>query len=90
MADEPPSEIARPFFEQGYEIGLRKGVTKSIFEHLDRCGVDLTEEQRDTIRACTDLDRLEALMDHTCHLAAAHRAFTRELDTWVAEQSAAV
>ncbi|QBI52286.1 hypothetical protein [Streptomonospora litoralis] len=65
------SEIARPFIEEG----CAKGRAEDVLRILDANGVDLTDDQRDTILACTDIGQLDSWFDRALKATTARDIF---------------
>ncbi|MUL44011.1 hypothetical protein FZ103_23075 [Streptomonospora sp. PA3] len=66
------SEIARGFIAEGEA----RGEANAIIQVLDVRGVHLTDEQRETVLTCTDLDQLNIWLKRAANAATARDVFT--------------
>ncbi|MEU4157716.1 hypothetical protein [Actinoplanes sp. NPDC026670] len=53
------SKFGRPFFEAGKAEGRAAGKARALFLVLSARGIEVSDEVRATIAACTDLEQLE-------------------------------
>lgn len=79
---ESPGPYARKIQEakeagmaRGMARGMAKGTAKVILRCLDLSGVALTDEQRETISACTDLEQLNTWLDRSVKATGARDVF---------------
>ncbi|GAB3466592.1 hypothetical protein GCM10027570_56050 [Streptomonospora sediminis] len=75
---ESPGPYARKIqeaTEAGWAKGMAKGMAKAVLRRLDFAGVALTDEQRETIGACTDLEQLDTWIDRSVKATSARDVF---------------
>jgi hypothetical protein len=69
------SETMRKSFAEGEAKGQVRGRAKAIVRFLAARGLTVTQEQRDRIFACTDLDTLSRWVDKAATVASTDELF---------------
>jgi hypothetical protein len=69
------SEFARWHFAQGKAKGEANGWAKGVLRILSFRGIEVPDDARERITGCTDVDQLEAWVDHAMTATSVHDLF---------------